>query len=228
MAIMYPIYKTWNEKIFADDILYLQHPDQGHKKHYRYRKEFEFRTRLPKNLNVGDKIYIYEPKTKGGSGKVIGEFTVGQIIQCGTPFGASAFIVHFCKHILKNDVYAKKIENALQTDLPGYKQGYILKYALDDDSIDYIKANGDIPPIVTYLHNKQRNERIAESERVWQWTDEWLRKCGYYSEFGTSNYQFAIAIQNPVKYNSPKDLSEFKRLDGTVLASAPQSHIYVQ
>lgn len=35
-------------------------------------KPFEFRTRIPQNLLLGDTIYIYESKAKGGTGKVIG------------------------------------------------------------------------------------------------------------------------------------------------------------
>ena len=66
MAIMYPIYNIWNNRIFEGDVLYL-HNKVGEKGRYvKYRKDFEFRTRLPKNLKAGDKVYIYEKQKVDG------------------------------------------------------------------------------------------------------------------------------------------------------------------
>lgn len=228
MAIMYPVYKIFNQKIFGEDIIYLQHQEIKKCMNKRYRKQYEFRTRLPKNLNTGDKVYIYEPKKHGGSGKIVGEFTVGNIVKCDAPYGAFHFIVHFCRHVLKNEDYAKKFEEAVQTELPNYKKGYILKYALDEDSMSHIKKTGTLPDIVDYLYDKKRCDNLDESERVWKWTDEYLRRCGFYDEFGHSDYNYAIEILNPVGYAYPKDLTEFKKLDGSVVENAPQSYVYVQ
>jgi predicted transcriptional regulator len=224
---MYPIYNIWNNRIFEGDILYLQNGVVQKGKHVRYRKDFEFRTRLPKDLKTGDKVYIYEPKKHGGSGKVVGEFTVGEIIYCDCSFGAFPFIVHFCRNILKNEDYAKKFERAVQTELPGYKKGYIMKYALDDESMDYIAKYGDAPEIVDYLYDKRRCENLDESERVWKWTDLYLEKCGLYNEYGESNYKFALTILSPKRYDAPKDLTEFEKLDGNIVEKAPQSFVYV-
>ena len=227
MAIMYPIYKDWNEKIFEGDILQLQHPDCRKNKNIRYRKDFEFRTRLPKDLKAGDKVYVYEPKRYGGSGNVIGEFVVGNIIPCDYPFGACAFIVHFCRNILKNEDYAKKFERAVKTDLPGYKKGYVLKYALDSESIDDIRQFGAPPDICDYICNKERAANLEESESVWKWCDSWLSSCGFFNEFGESNYKFAIEILNPTRYSVPKSLSDFTKNGGGIVERAPQSFVYV-
>jgi predicted transcriptional regulator len=224
---MYPIYNLWNCRIFFGDVLFLQHFDCKKSRNIRYHKDFEFRTRLPKDLKTGDKVYIYEPKKKYGSGRVVGEFTVGNIIPCDYPFGAYAFIVHFCRNILKNEDYAKKFERAVKMELPGFKKGYILKYALDDESMDYIQQHKAPPDIYDYLYDKERNANLDESERVWKWCDEWLKKCGFYDENDMSNYKFAIAILNPIRYSDPKSLSDFTKIDGSVVDKAPQSFMYV-
>ena len=227
MAIMYPIYNIWNNRIFEGDILDFRDSLTKTGKLCRYKKDFEFRNRLPKDLKTGDKVYIYEPKKHGGSGKVVGEFTVGQIIPCDYPFGAFPFIVNFCRNVLKNEDYAKKFERAVSTELPGYKKGYILKYALDDESVDYIKKYGVAPDICDYLYDKERTANLEESEKVWKWCDEYLSKCGYYDETGHSNYKYALRILNPIRYDEPKDLSEFAKMDGSVVEKAPQSFVYV-
>lgn len=228
MAIMHPIYKVWNSRIFEGDILYLQHPDCRKSRNIRYRKDFEFRTRLPKDLKTGDKVYAYEPKKHCGSGKVVGEFTVGEIFQCDYPFGALPFIVHFCRNVLKNEDYAKKFERAVKTDLPGFKKGYIMKYALDNESMDHIHKHGTPPDIIDYLYDKIRCENLDESERVWKWCDEYLRQCGFYSDTGESNYKFAMTILNPIRYQVPKNLCEFEKINGGAIEKAPQSFVYVQ
>lgn len=227
MAIIYPIYMLWNHRIFEGDVLYLQNGVGQKGKHIRYRKDFEFRTRLPKDLKTGDKVYVYEPKKHHGSGKVIGEFTVGEIIKCDCAFGAFHFIVHFCRNVLKNEDYAKKFERAVRTELPGFKKGYVLKYALDDESMDWIEKTGTPPDIASYLHDKKRCEKLDESEKVWKWTDEYLTSMGFYSNTGESNYKFVLTIMNPIRYETHKNLSEFTKMDGSVVEKAPQSFVYV-
>lgn len=227
MSIMYPIYSIWNSRIFEGDVLCLQNGVGQKCKCVKYRKDFEFRTKLPKDLKAGDKVYIYEPKKHGGSGKVVGEFTVGQIFPCDYPFGAFPFIVHFCRNVLKNEDYAKKFERAVKAELPGFKRGYILKYALDDESMSWIETHKEPPDIVSYLYDKNRTENLDESEKVWKWTDSWLSACGYYNEFGESNYKYALEILNPIRYEVHKDLSDFAKLNGEVVDKAPQSFVYV-
>jgi predicted transcriptional regulator len=224
---MYPIYNIWNNRIFEGDVLQLQIGVGQKNRFVKYRKDFEFRTRLPKDLKIGDKVYIYEPKKHGGSGKVVGEFTVGEIIPCDGSFGAFPFVVHFCRNVLKNEDCAKKFERAVQTELPGYKKGYILKYALDDESMDHIEKTGTPPEIFDYIYDKNRCENLDESEKIWKWTDLYLEKCGLYNEFGESNYKFALTILNPTRYDAPKELTEFTKLDGSVVEKAPQSFVYV-
>lgn len=228
MAIIYPIHKQFNDKIFNDDILYLQHKDCSLSRHKRYRKNFEFRTKLPKNLKTGDKIYVYETKKRRGCGKVIGEFTVGEIFPCNYAYGAYPFIAYFCRHILKNEDYAKKYERAMKVDLPKYKKGFIIKYALDNESMDFIEKYGRPPELIDYLYDKKRCENMDEAERVWKWTDAYLTAIGFFDDTGESNYKIAIEIKDPVSYAYPKELSDFKKLDGSIVEKAPQSFCYVE
>jgi predicted transcriptional regulator len=229
MAIIYPIYKVFNEVIFKDQIMYLQHKDCKRSKHAKYRKKYEFRTKLPKRLDTGNKIYVYEPKKNKGSGKIVGEFQVGRIFSCNYAFGAFPFIVDFCRNVLKNDEYADKFERAVKINMPNYKQGYIMKYALDDVSIDYIEQhNGEHPPLVLYISDPKRCAAIEESERVWKLCDEYLRLCGFYNDWGESCYNYAIEILNPVLYDTPKELTEFQKEDGSIVEKAPQSFVYVK
>ena len=228
LPILYPVYKKWNSLFFDESIMECQRKFPGKRKMVRYRKTFEFRTRLPKDLKTGTKVYIYEPVSKNGCGKVVGEFTVGKIINCDYPFGAYPFMYHFCKYMLKDDAYAAKYLEAFNTELHGYKKGYILKYALDEESMDHIKKYGTPPDIVDYLYDKVRTEKLDESENIWKWADEWLRKIGFYDEFGHSDYKFAYEVVNPIRYDTPRDLTSFTKRDGTVLSKAPQSFCYVQ
>ncbi len=59
--MVFPIHKNWCTKIFEGS------------------KLAEFRNRLPKGIKPGDVIYIYETRSSGGSGKVIGKFKVSRI-----------------------------------------------------------------------------------------------------------------------------------------------------
>lgn len=197
------------------------------KRYYSFRKSFEFRTKLPANLKTGDKIYIYEPLKRGGSGKVVGEFIVGDIIKCDYRFGSTAFIEYFCRNILKNEDYAEKFKRMLDAEDCHYK-GSNIKYALDDASVQYIEEHKDWPNPETYIFDKTRTKNIDTAECVWNLCDEWLKRQGFYNEFGESNYKYALEVLNHVQYSTPKLLADFKKLDGSVIEKAPQSFLYVQ
>ena len=47
------------------------------------------------------------------------------------------------------------------------------------------------------------------------------------NESDMSNYKFALTILKPVRYDEPKSLSKFTKMDGTVVEKAPQSFVYV-
>ena len=210
MAIMYPIYHIFNNMIFSES------------------KPFEFRTKLPKNLKVGDKILIYEPVKYGGSGMVVGEFTVGDIIKCDYVFGACNFIVHFCKNVLNNEEYAQKFERALNAPKTNYKRGSQIKFALDDESMDYIYQNKTWPNPEEYVLDKMRLANIDEAEHVWRMCDKWLSEIGFYDSWGDSNYEYALAIANPIKYVTPKRIGEYTKINGQPIIKAPQSFVYVK
>lgn len=230
MAVIFPIYNKWNRLFFEESIEEMPVPigDTTHKRYVRYRKDFEFKVKLPLYLKEGDIVYIYEPKKHGGKGQIVGQFTAGPMVACGAPFGAFSFIVHFCRHILKNEEYANKFEKAVNTSLPGYKLGTVLKYALDEDSMDEIRKYEQIPSASDYIFDKERIKNIEEAELIWKWCDIWMEKIGYYNSYGESNYKVALTVVNPIKYDTPKPLSDFRKLDGGIVEKAPQSFMYVQ
>lgn len=209
MAIMYPIYNTWNNLIFNGE------------------KPFEFRTRLPKNLTTGTKVYIYEPVKNHGLGKVVGEFIVGDIMRCDYAIGAWPFLPYYCRNILKNDDYAKKFERALNVPETGYKKGSEVKFAFDDELMNYIFQHETWPPVEMYVYDKTKVANIDEADRVIDLCDRWLESNGFYNDFLESNYKFALEILRPVRYDAPRNLTDFTKMDGNVVEKAPQSFVYV-
>lgn len=129
MNIIYPIYKCFNDQIFSG------------------KKPFEFRTKLPKELTTGTKVYIYEPVKNGGSKMVVGEFTVGEIFDCNYFLGCIPFMVYFCRNILKNEDYARKFERAFAIDLPEHKKGTAMNFALDEEAVAYMEKYHTCPKI---------------------------------------------------------------------------------
>lgn len=206
-SVMYPIYKC-----FADQILNGEKP-------------FEFRTNLPKDLKRGEKVYIYEPAKKGGSKMVVGEFVVGDVFDCDYFLGCIPFMVYFCKYVLKNDEYAKKFERAMAIDLPEYKKGTPVNFALDEDAVEYMEKYKKYPKINPYS-DSQRKLRW-ENQMVMEKCDRWLKKIGFYNECDESYYNYAITIVNPKRYEVPKPLTDFIKRDGNVVTSAPQGFVYV-
>lgn len=229
MSIMYPIYKQWNRMFFETNII--DSSDAAKhlgKRFYSFRKHFEFRTKLPNNLKPGDKVYIYEPKKYGGSGMIIGEFTVGQIIPCSNyRFGATEFIEYFCRNVLKSEDYAQKFKRMLDVE-DGHYKGSNGKYALDPESADFIAEFKTWPRPETYIFNAARVKNIESAECIWRLCDEYLKQQGFYNEFGESCYKYALEVTEPVQYSAPKKLSEFKKLDGSIIEKAPQSFVYVE
>ena len=210
MAVIYPIYKVFNDLIFSGT------------------KPFEFRTRLPKNLTTGTKVYIYEPVKHCGCRKVVGEFAVGNILHCDYHIGCIPFLPYFCRNVLKDEDYAQKFEKALSIPMPEYKKGFAAQFALDKESIKHIEKTGKPPKPEDYLYNHARCVKLDKVEEIMDMTDCWLRRIGFYNAFDESNYKFALEIINPVRYTTPKDLGEFKKLDGTKIEKAPQSFVYAQ
>lgn len=207
MNIIYPIYKCFANQIFEGQ------------------KPFEFRRKLPADLKIGDKVYIYEPAKKGGRKMVVGEFTVGGFFKSDYRLGCVPFLEYFCRHIMKNDDYANKFARAFQVDMPDYKAGTPMMFALDVDSIDYIERTGQWPPLNVYDTNQYELRR--ETQKVMEKCDDWLMKIGFYNEYEESTYDYAIIVKNPIRYDIPRQLKDFTKKDSSSVKNAPQSFVYV-
>lgn len=226
MNVIFPIYKRWNRMFFEDNILTTTPWAPGEKQHYTYRKDFEFKVRKP-NIDVGDKIYIYEPKKDNGCGMVVGEFTIGAVM-CLQEFrgGCIQFVPHFCRKVLKNNDYAEKFEQLVTIDIPDHQGTDKLKFALDEDSVEYIKNAKCLPPIEDYVSDRHRFVNVKKATDIFRLCDEWLKRIGLYNQYGYSNYQYAFAVTNPVKYETPKALEQFQDKNGDAILHAPQSFVY--
>lgn len=207
--IIYPIYKCFNDQIFSG------------------KKPFEFRTKLPNELSIGSKVYIYEPAKHGGSKMVVGEFTVGEIFDCNYFLGCIPFMVYFCRNVLKNEDYAKKFERTFVIDLPEYKKGTAMNFAFDDDAVEYMEKYHKYPKISYFSYDDNRRKSRWENQMAMEKCDRWLREIGFYNECDESYYNYSITIVNPIRYETPKPLSDFIKKDGTPVASAPQGFVYV-
>lgn len=234
MGVMYPIYQVFNERIFDGMNMTFKDRHANTEKRLRCNKTFEFRKAIPKKLKVGDTIYVYEPKKMNGAGAVIGEFKVKAIRDCNSNatqvgyYGAAYFMPYFCRYILNEPDKADLFEEALKIGIPGYKGGYVLKFALDPDSMAYIKANQAPPEPQTYVFNNKRIQLQELAETYWRWCDDWLAECGFYGENGMSNYNYAFEIEAPVKYDTPRPLTDFIKLDGSPVEKAPQNYYYIK
>lgn len=218
IGIIYPIYKVFNGLIFDNFVLRL---DKN--KLITTRKTFEFRTRLPKELETGTKIYIYEPAKKGGCRKVVGEFQVGKILNCDYHIGSYPFMPYFCRNVLKNEEYAEKFETALHAEMPDFKAGTAINFALDENSMKIIEKTGRYPDFI-----EQNQNKVKKTREIIEQCDQWLSKLGFYNEYSESNYKYALETVNPIRYETPKELSEFTKLDGTPVLKAPQGFVYVK
>ena len=230
VCVMYPIYKDFDDVIFNQFVLDLKN-NRNRKlnigRKIMCQKNFEFRSKLPKKLELGTKIYVYEPKKFHGCGKVVGEFTVGEIIDCSYPIGAYPFLPYFCKQVLGNKDFADKFKVALKTTMQNYQKGTAVEFALHDDLIKQIQETGGEYPDPYKMSLDDFRKKDLTKQVIGQ-CDEWVTKMRFYNDMLESNYKYALEIINPIKYNKPKELYEFEKLDGSVVLKGPQSFVYVR
>lgn len=223
MDIIIAIHNVWTDKIFAGT------------------KPFEFRTKLPAKFQVGDKIYFYETKVRGGAAAVVGECTVDQILPLLSPQGkwpicmTYHFIDYYMEHIAKNpekaEVYRKCKERFAdkQTCL---RFGAITNYALSEYYMSCLESTGELPDLFedAYLSGdvswyndigKQQDECHKDHLAC----DTWLESMGMYNEYGETCYRFAFHMANIKKYEQPIPLSAFTCKTGEPVKSL-QSFCY--
>lgn len=221
MNILLPLYKKWSEMILAGE------------------KPLEFRTRLPKDFEVGTTIYLYETLKNGGCGRVVGECRVNQILNVQNKagkwptFGAYPFIDYYYEHVAcdkEKAEHLRRIKEQFADKFPRYKYGFILQYAFSEDNLNNILQNGE--PIDTWkiMDIKKVHKILDDIElgnKAIEECDKWLTKIGFYNEMEESYYKYGIELTNIVRYPTPKSLSDFTDRHGMPIKKAPQSFQYV-
>ena len=220
MDILMSLYKQWADMILSGE------------------KPIEFRTRLPKDFSVGDKIYIYETGKRGGRKKVVGHATVKGIISVLNEkgkwpmLGAYPFIDFYFEHI-KNDKekaeHYRKIKKEAE-QFTNYRYGFILNYAFSEHELQSLRETGSLIDTWSIHDTKLVREIIdanTQSSKYIEECDEWLTKIGFYNDFLESYYKFGIVLDNIVKYDVPLELNEMMDKSGNAITKAPQSWMYV-
>lgn len=218
MNIIISLYKHWSDMILRGE------------------KTLEFRTRLPKDFHIGEKIYFYETSRQNGRKMVVGEATVKDIISvCNKDgkwpmVGCYPFTEYYFSEI-KKDEKMYNLYKSLKEELGNlkqYKYGYLMGYFQSPKEIQSLRENGSL--IDTFkLSNKEAWEVIDannKSDKTAQEIDDWLTKIGFYNKYEETNYKYAYVLDNIIRYEKPKNISEFKNKNGENIKNPPQSYIY--
>lgn len=219
MDVMYSLYKLWTDMILSGQ------------------KPLEFRTKLPKELKPGTKIYLYETRKHGGAGAVVGECTVSDIIPVLSEEGKwpicgnYPFLEFFCENVLNDAVMAEHIRMC-KTEFKGkpenYRYGYLTKYMFSPESLDSLRETGH-PIDIMQLTIPQRDKILkdfAVAEKLELACDDWLTSIGFYNSCGETNYRFGLVLANPIRYANPKPISDFTNTKGERIEAPPQSYCY--
>lgn len=220
MDILMSLHKVWADMIFDG------------------KKPIEFRTRLPKNFSIGDKIYIYETAKRGGSRKVVGFATVKDIIEVLSKdgrwpmFGAYPFIDFYFENI-KGDKEKAEHYRKLKEEFDKYTQykyGFILGYAFSELELSCLRETGcfvDTWKIFDMnIVRKVINDNTT-SENYIRECDDWLKKIGYYNDCEESYYKYGIVLTNITKFDTPISINDINDKNGDPIKTAPQSWMYV-
>ncbi len=219
MNIILPMYKHWSDMILSGE------------------KTLEFRTKVPTKLQVGDKIFTYESGKYGGSKEIVGECTYEGKIDVLSPegkwpmLGAYPFIDYFFEYV-KHDAATAQHYRQLKEEFDkykNYKYGFILGYAMCPEELESLRTTGQL--IDTWkIHDMNYVKLIldgnAKSDQHTKMCDDWLTRIGFYNEMCESYYKYAFILSNPIRYATPKPLSDFTDIHNNPIAKAPQSFMY--
>lgn len=211
MNIIISIHNIWANKIFSGE------------------KTLEFRNSLPKDLSVGDKVFIYETYKNLGRKMVVGYFTVKDFYKIPKKghTGYPSFIEYYTREIVKDEELLKRVQRCDSIVMPHYHQEIVYSYMFCDDILDYMEKNHDVPELDialymdrTFMSKKDKGDKFTKD------CDNWLENIGYYNEYGESYYSHVIEISEPVKFSCPIPITEFIGKNNELIKKAPQSWCY--
>lgn len=195
-------------------------------------KPVEFRNRIPRNLHPGDKVYIYESKYKGGSGKVLGYATVKTIHEIDQKIKYGSYILsEFYLSLFGTDEEKAAFEKVKSLQIEGIKKGFAIQYIMEPQRLEFLsiyRRQFSDREAFNYCSLKENLDNMDNSKEYCNKVDTWGEEIGFYDESGRSQWKYAIELENPVKFNIRKDLTKFRKLDKTVITKAPQSFCYIK
>jgi len=175
-------------------------------------KPFEFRNHLGREWGPGTKIIIYESKTNGGRGMVVGEATIEYIHDFSERhIGPPRPLFRYWAKDVNGDADVCRLANKLgDYELPGYVNGSVYRYLADDQALDSVLATGswvsltkpDIPTCVEAC-------------------EQWLEKIGLVYE-GRYWYNYALKLKGIREYQTPRSITDYG------MKRPPQSWVYLK
>lgn len=188
-------------------------------------KPWEFRTNLPKNIAIGDKVFMYETYFDGGAKRVVGEFIIKSIreLSMHTRCGTYNYLDYYAKHILKDEDAFNRIERCKKINVSNYYQDVVFSYMYLDKCLDFIEKNDKLPP--SPILDQEFWDMRAKADDFLFNCDNWLIKIGFTNGSGYC-YPYGFEIENYYRYDTPIPITEFSLPNGKRLEKAPQSWCY--
>lgn len=211
MSILMSMYNIWCNKILDGS------------------KTVEFRNNIGKNFNIGETIYLYESGKNNGQKKIVGEVKIKDIKPIPkSKVGTYGMIEYYANNIITDKNLRDTIMYAYNYDLPNYDKSYRLDWMFLPWVLDELKAKNKLPDLFE-MSQAERNDFFKKQKmarQIQEECDDWLRSIGYYNEYDETFYKNYIVLENPIKYSTPLELSDFKNLAGKDIKRAPQSWCY--
>lgn len=212
MNVIYSIHRRYSEKIFSGE------------------KDIEFRNIIGKDIYIGDMIYFYETKNKGGASMVIGSAKIKDIITIPYHKVGTYFLLPYYVEKYGTEEDKKTVKHAMEIKLDHYDESIVLNYLYDEKSLNYMSLNNDVPNVLKTMFRgysiDQYNALCDRADQLCKSCDNWASRIGYYNEDKTSYWKYAIVLENPVKFKTGKPICYFKNRNGETIKKAPQGWCY--
>lgn len=189
---------------------------------------FLFKDPFPKNINKDDIIYLFENRQNDGKRMIVGEVLFDEIMELHPNgekpmFGAWNFIDYYMETIEKDIIKADLFREAKKHNLPEYKFGCLIGYALSPYYMEQIKK-GKYPKY--NFRETKENDLAKQGDRYIEKCDRWLREIGYYNDDDCAYWEKAIKIKSPIKYPYLIPINEFRNKNGEAIIKEPKNWIY--
>lgn len=175
-------------------------------------KPFEFRNHLGREWGPGTEVIIYESKTNGGRGMVVGEAAIERIHDFSERhIGPPRPLFRYWAEYINQDPEVRRLADKLgDYELPKYADGSVYRYLVDEQALDKVLMTGEwlnlTKPVVPHC--------MEGCER-------WLEKIGLVYA-GRYWYNYALKLKAVREYQTPRPITDYG------FARPPQSWVYLK